>query len=65
VVGEGVVRSPIRRRYSDSLETSLVGNYEAYQSECSDQPEQDRHWVSAHWWRQAGQTPPVSNVFHS
>src|SRR5439155_13895507 len=37
----------------------------AYQSECADQRLQERHWVSVHCWRQAGQTPPVSNVFHS
>jgi hypothetical protein len=37
----------------------------AYQSECGDQRVHERHWVVVHWWRQAGQTPPVSNVFHS
>ena len=36
-----------------------------YQSECGDQRAHERHWVEVHWWRQAGQTPPVSNVFHS
>src|SRR5438034_9318045 len=37
----------------------------AYQSECGDQPVQERHCVVVHWWRQTGHTPPVSNVFHS
>lgn len=40
-------------------------NYAAYQSECGDHRMQERHCVSVHWCRQAGQTPPVSNVFHS
>jgi hypothetical protein len=37
----------------------------AYQSECGDHRVQERHWVEVHWWRHAGQTPHVSNVFHS
>jgi hypothetical protein len=37
----------------------------SYQSECGDQRWQERHWVSVQRWRQAGQTPPVSNVFHA
>jgi hypothetical protein len=37
----------------------------AYQSECGDHRLHERHWVNAHWWRQAVQTPPVSKVFHS
>jgi hypothetical protein len=37
----------------------------AYQSECGDHWLHERHWVSVHWCRQAGHTPPVSNVFHS
>ena len=37
----------------------------AYQSECGDQPLQERHCVEVHWCRPAGHTPPVSNVFHS
>ena len=37
----------------------------AYQSECGDQRAHERHWVEVHCWRQAGQTLPVSNVFHS
>jgi hypothetical protein len=49
---------------------SLVGpnfnwNQCVYQSECGDRRLHDRHCVEVHWWRQAGQTPPVSNVFHS
>jgi|SRR5579864_5685502 len=36
-----------------------------YQPECGDHPAHERHCVSLHWWRQAGHTPPVSNVFHS
>ncbi len=36
-----------------------------YQSECADQRVEERHCVEVHWWRQAGQTPPVTNVFHS
>ena len=39
--------------------------YFAYQSECGDHRLHERHWVSVHWCRQAGQTPPVSKVFHS
>src|SRR5208282_1417532 len=42
----------------------LFWRYSAYQSECSDHRLQERHWVSDHWCKQAGQTPPVSNVFH-
>jgi hypothetical protein len=38
-------------------------DYSAYQSECSDQSPHLRHWVEVQRWRQAGQTPPVSNVF--
>ena len=37
----------------------------AYHSECGDHRLHERHWVSVHWCRQAGQTPPVSKVFHS
>src|SRR5438876_11880695 len=40
-------------------------NYSAYQSECADHRPQERHCVSVHLWRQAGHTPPVSNVFHA
>jgi len=40
-------------------------SYFAYQSEYGDQRLHERHWVSLHWWRQTGQTPPVSNVFQS
>jgi len=36
---------------------------QAYQSGCSDQRSQRRHWVEVHAYRQAGQTPPVSKVF--
>jgi len=36
----------------------------SYQSECGDHRLHERHWVAVHWCRQAGQTPPVSNVFH-
>ena len=36
-----------------------------YQSECGDHRLHERHWVEVHWWRHAGHTPPVSNVFHS
>ena len=39
-------------------------SHRAYQSECGDQWAHERHWVEVHWWRQAGHTPPVSNVFH-
>ena len=42
-----------------------LSSYFAYQSECADQREHERHCVEVHWWRQAGHTPPVSNVFHS
>jgi hypothetical protein len=35
-----------------------------YQSECGDQRAHERHCVEVHCWRQAGHTPPVSNVFH-
>jgi len=42
-----------------------IPSHFSYQSECRDQRPHDRHWVSVHWWRQAGQTPPVSKVFHS
>lgn len=31
---------------------------------CSDHRPHARHCVSVHWCVQAGQTPPVSNVFH-
>ncbi len=41
------------------------GYHFTYQSECRDHRLQERHWVSVHRWRHAGQTPPVSNVFHS
>ena len=27
-------------------------------------PLHDRHCVSVHWWRQAGQTPPVNQLVH-
>src|ERR1700756_5377867 len=37
----------------------------AYQSESADHRLHERHWVSVHWCRQTGQTPPVSKVFHS
>lgn len=36
-----------------------------YQWECGDHRLQRRHCVSVHWSKQAGHTPPVSNVFHS
>jgi len=36
-----------------------------YHSECADQRLQDKRWVSVHWCRHAGHTPPVSKVFHS
>jgi len=35
-----------------------------YQSECGDHRLHERHWVEVHWWKHAGHTPPVSNVFH-
>jgi hypothetical protein len=35
----------------------------AYQSECGDHRAHARRWVSVHWCRQAGQTPPVLNGF--
>ena len=43
----------------------LFWRYSAYQSECRDHLLHERHCVSAHWCRQAGHIPPVSNVFHS
>src|SRR5499425_2892219 len=45
----------------------IVSRYHecAYQSECGDHRLHERHWVSVHWCRHAGQTPPVSKVFHS
>jgi hypothetical protein len=60
----GISFSTANRFYfnSGALDGSL--RYSAYQSECGDQPPHLRHWVEVHWWRQAGQTPPVSNVFH-
>jgi len=39
--------------------------HRAYQSECGDHLLHERHWVSVHWCRHAGHTPPVSKVFHS
>jgi len=33
--------------------------YSAYQSECADHREQERHCVSLRWWRHAGQMPAV------
>ena len=38
--------------------------HRAYQSECGDQRRQERQHVEVHRRRQAGQTPPVSKVFH-
>jgi hypothetical protein len=35
----------------------------SYQSECGDHTWHRKHWVSVHWRRHAGQTPPVSKVF--
>jgi hypothetical protein len=36
-----------------------------HHSEWGDHRLHDRHWVSVHWCKQAGQTPPVSKMFHS
>jgi hypothetical protein len=47
------------------VRVSIVPIHFAYQSECVNHRLQERHWVSVHWWRQDGQTPPVSKVFHS
>lgn len=52
------------RRYGLSLLTD-VSRHCSYQSECGDQRWQERHWVSVQRWRQPGQMPPVSNVFHA
>ena len=52
-------------QYAGTLERGLRFRHREYQSECGDHREHERHWVSDHWCRQAGQTPPVSNVFHS
>jgi hypothetical protein len=57
--------SEARKRAVSPVRVSIVPIHFAYQSECGDQRAHERHWVEVHWWRHAGQTPPVSNVFHS
>jgi len=54
------------RSEQDHLRPFLSQSHDcAYQREWNDHRLQARHWVSVHWCRQAGQTPPVSKVFHS
>jgi hypothetical protein len=50
-------------QWKATLDLSSFSHF-AYQRECGDHRLQERHCVSAHWCRQAGHTPPVSNVFH-
>jgi len=49
--------------FSCAIKTSRAFHF-AYHSECGDHRAHERHWVEVQRWRQAGQTPPVSNVFH-
>src|ERR1700730_12770508 len=55
--------SVIIRSEEVKLQQTMV-SYFVYQSECGDHRLQARHWVSVHWCKQTGQTPPVSKVFH-
>jgi len=61
------LRSPSARRgkprQSCTEEHSSPHDPYSYQSECGDHCPQERHWVSFHWRRHPGQTPPVSKVF--
>src|SRR5579871_983070 len=66
------VSSVVRIRFSSfgavaavELSGIRLSTYFTYHSECADHRLHERHWVSIHWCRQAGQTPPVSNVFQS
>lgn len=57
--------SEARKRGCLPVRVRIVPIHFAYQSECGDQRAHDENWVEVHRWRQAGHTPPVSNVFHS
>ena len=58
-------REPKYYLHGAILKTGVCANtpsHFAYQSECGDHRLQERHWVSDHRCKQAGQTPPVSKT---